>query len=296
MVFFYFILIQLIMQLSSNKKFPLYGWTGVILIIIFWFLNWNLDGLRTHILFFPLWLGYALTVDALVFYRKGNSLLTRSLRKYISLFLISAPAWWLFELFNLRVENWIYDGKHFFSDFEYAIYATFSFSTVIPAVFGSAELVSSFNLINKLSERIKLRFSDKRVTIMFISGWIMLALLILFPRYFYVFTWMSVYFILEPANVYLKNPSLIKYVSEGNWKPVISLIIGCLICGFFWEMWNFYSYPKWIYNVPFVDFFRIFEMPIVGYFGYIPFSFELFALYHLVNGFFSKNKNYLSLS
>jgi hypothetical protein len=56
------------------------------------------------------------------------------------------------------------------------------------------------------------------------------------------------------------------------------------MCGFFWEMWNFYSYPKWMYYLPIADFLHIFEMPVLGYSGYIPFSIELFALYHLVAG------------
>ena len=47
-------------------------------------------------------------------------------------------------------------------------------------------------------------------------------------------------------------------------------------------MWNFYSYPKWIYHVPFVGFWHVFEMPILGYTGYLPFALELFALYHLI--------------
>jgi hypothetical protein len=66
---------------KEKMKFPLHGWIGIILIAVFWFLNWNLDGLRTHLLFFPLWLGYALTVDALVYFRKGNSLLSRNNKK-----------------------------------------------------------------------------------------------------------------------------------------------------------------------------------------------------------------------
>ena len=35
-----------------------------------------------------------------------------------------------------------------------------------------------------------------------------------------------------------------------------------------------------------VDFWRIFEMPVLGYLGYLPFALELFGLYHLVTGFF----------
>ena len=66
--------------------------------------------------------------------------------------------------------------------------------------------------------------------------------------------------------------------------------VGCLICGFFWELWNFYSHPKWVYQVPFVDFLHVFEMPLLGYLGYVPFSLELFALYHLVVGLFVREE------
>jgi hypothetical protein len=80
------------------------------------------------------------------------------------------------------------------------------------------------------------------------------------------------------------NRSLLAYPAKGDWRPVVSLSVGCLICGFFWEMWNYYSYPKWIYDVPGVSFLHVFEMPLLGYGGYVPFAWELFALYHLVAG------------
>lgn len=48
--------------------------------------------------------------------------------------------------------------------------------------------------------------------------------------------------------------------------------------------WNFYSYPKWVYEAPFLNFWHVFEMPLLGYLGYIPFALELFALYHLAIG------------
>ena len=31
---------------------------GLVLIAVAWTLNWSLSGLRTHLLFFPLWLGF----------------------------------------------------------------------------------------------------------------------------------------------------------------------------------------------------------------------------------------------
>src|SRR5262245_28972521 len=76
---------------------PTHAYVGFILIAVFWPLNWLLpdETLRTSFLFFPLWLGYALTVDAIVLARSGTSILSRSRRDFIWLFLTSAPAWWL---------------------------------------------------------------------------------------------------------------------------------------------------------------------------------------------------------
>ena len=135
---------------GRNGRWPLHGWFGLALVVVFWILNWSLSGLRTHWGFFPLWLGYALTVDALVFLRKGSSLLTRNPAAYAGLFLVSAPAWWLFELINLRTQNWIYLGEEAFSPFQFAALSTLSFSTVMPAVFGTAELVGTCSWLRRI--------------------------------------------------------------------------------------------------------------------------------------------------
>ena len=277
--------------MNSIHKFSVHGWIGILLILIFWYLNWNLEGLRTQILFFPLWFGYILTIDALVFYRKSTSLLTRSKKKFTLLFLISAPAWWLFELINWRTQNWFYDGKQFFTDVEYAILATICFSTVMPAVFGTAELVGTFKWIKNFKKRRALSPTKTTLNKFLLTGFTMLALVIILPEYFYYFEWAAVYFILEPINYKLKNRTLFDYTIKGNWSPIVALAIGTLICGFFWEMWNYFSFPKWIYVTPMVNFLHVFEMPLLGYIGYIPFSLELFAIYNFIAGL-SRKKDF----
>src|SRR5512136_1480907 len=82
------------------------GWLGLLLLAVCWPLNWSLPGNRTAYLFFPLWLGYILVVDALVLSRTGTSVWTRSRRGFCLLFLTSVPAWWLFEAINHRTSNW----------------------------------------------------------------------------------------------------------------------------------------------------------------------------------------------
>lgn len=271
---------------ASPPKWPIYGWVGLALAIIFWILNWSLPGLRTHWGFFPMWTGYCLIVDAMVFTRKGHSPLTRNPRAYIALFFISVPGWWLFELINMRTQNWFYIGEENFSDTTYFLLSSLSFSTVMPAVFGTAELMGSYQWSGRMNNGPQIALTPATLYIIFTAGILMLILMLIWPIYFFPFVWLSVYFILEPVNAWMKNRTLLSYLTSGNWQPVLSLSCGCLICGFFWEMWNFYSYPKWVYRVPFFDFLRVFEMPILGYLGYIPFSLELFALYHFITGVF----------
>ena len=275
----------------GSLRFPLHGWVGVILIAVLWPLNWFLSGMRTAFLFFPLWLGFTLTVDGLTYWRKGTSLLTRSSKAYLGLFLTSIPVWWLFEGINLRTQNWFYLGSSYFSPFWFFVLSSICFSVVIPAVFGSAELVSSFHWVSRLKPWLVIHDDRRTTTLFFIAGWIMLALMLIWPVYFFPFVWISVYFITEPINVWLGNRSLTDSLRNGDWRPVVSLFVGVLMTGFFWEMWNYYSFPKWIYQVPGVGFLKIFEMPLLGYGGYLPFSLELFALYHLLIGLLGKKSS-----
>ncbi|SHJ84423.1 hypothetical protein SAMN05444280_1348 [Tangfeifania diversioriginum] len=267
---------------NRQRNYPLHGWLGLLLAAIFWFLNWYLEGVRTHLTFFPLWLGYILAIDGLVFMRKGTSLVNRSKTGFLLLFIFSIPLWWLFELFNTVLQNWHYTGREYFSDVAYALYASLNFSTVLPAVFVTGEFVSTFRL-PALNKR-RWKTGKNLPPFFFISGWVMLVLFLVWPRIFFPFVWISVYFIVEPVNYWLGFKTLLHYTQSGNWRPVWNLWIGVVICGFFWELWNYYSWPKWTYELPYLNQPKIFEMPLAGYLGYLPFSLELFALYNLLSG------------
>jgi hypothetical protein len=271
-------------QVLPRAGFARHGWVGLALIAVFWPLNWLMPGLRTAWAFFPLWLGYCLTIDALVLRARGTSFFTRSGRLYLGLFLVSAPAWWIFEGLNLRIQNWVYRGADAFSPLGYFLMATLNFSIVIPAIFGAAELVAGAGFVRRLKPWVTLRGDRRTMAIFFALGWLMLGLMLVWPRYFFPFAWLSLLFLLEPINTWLGHHSITEWTGRGDWRPVVSLFLGGLLTGFFWEMWNFFAYPKWIYQIPGVGFLHIFEMPILGYLGYLPFALELYALYHLVLG------------
>jgi hypothetical protein len=128
-------------------------------------------------------------------------------------------------------------------------------------------------------------------------GALMLCALVFVPQYAYPFQWLWLFLLVDPLNALRDDAttrqlhedraasvSLIAQFARGELRWVGALALGTLICAFFWELWNFYSYPKWYYTVPYVGFVKIFEMPLLGYIGYIPFGWELYALYHFVVG------------
>jgi hypothetical protein len=267
---------------KHTNRWPARGWFGLILLAVCWPLNWTLPGVRTAYLFFPLWLGYILAVDALVQRRRGSSLWSRSPQKFIALFGVSAPVWWLFEFINWRTQNWEYLGTERFTFLEYHLLCVLSFSVVMPAVFETAELVRSFRWTDRFAEGPRVSWTNRLSLGLLLTGLLMLIAMLGWPKLFYPFAWTSLVFILEPLNRWSGRRHLLGEVQQGDWRTVISLSLGALLCGFFWEMWNYYSFPKWIYHTPGAEFFRIFEMPLLGYGGYVPFALELYALNNLL--------------
>jgi hypothetical protein len=55
-----------------------------------------------------------------------------------------------------------------------------------------------------------------------------------------------------------------------------------LLCGFLWESWNWLAVARWRYHVPYLGDVKIFEMPVLGYLGFMPFAVESFALYRFL--------------
>lgn len=266
----------------ASRMHPAAVWIGLLLVLVFWPLNWLLSGMRTAYLFFPLWLGYVLVVDGLVHRRTGTSLLTRSPAHFVLLFFLSAPCWWLFEIINWRTQNWTYLGSNVFTDLEYWILCSLSFSTVMPAVFETAELALSFRWLQRCAYGPRVSLTPGLMLGLLTLGCGMLLLVMLWPRYCYPFVWTSICLIVEPLNVWLGRRNFIERLRYGDWHEVAALSMGALICGFFWEMWNSLSYPKWVYHTPGAQFLHVFEMPLLGYGGYLPFAWELFCLRNLL--------------
>ena len=263
---------------------PYRGLLGLILICVAWPFSWAESGTGLEYTFFPLWLGFILAVDGLVLRRTGTSLIVRSPKIMAMMFILAVPYWWMFEAINQVIQNWVYIGSNPETNLFSLIQTSLAFSVVIPAVFEVSELVGSFNFINRFARMPALVLNRQQVAIIGILGVLSLAALLTWPKYLFPITWLSLFFIFDPINYLTGRPSITANVRHGDWRLVVAFALGALICGFFWEMWNYQATISWQYNIGFFDFARIFHMPLLGYGGYLPFGLETYAMFHFVVG------------
>ena len=265
---------------QQQHPFPLWGWFAIFLCLFFWLMAWSrfewFAQLQLYTIF-PLWLGYIGIVNAFTYKRSGKCMLTHQRSYLMKLFILSTLFWWYFEYLNRFVQNWHYLEVAGLSPGQYVIFASLPFSTVLPAVMGTCELLRTFPRLSAgLESFIKFNTGSPRL----LAG-VMLALAAvgllgigIKPHYLYPLIWLSPLFILTSLQTLTERTTIFASLRQGNWQRIFLLAISALLCGFFWEMWNFYSYAKWQYSIPFVQRFHIFEMPLLGYAGYLPFGLE----------------------
>ena len=268
--------------------FPWWGWLGIVMVLVFWVLAWGrfsfFQPLQRYT-FVPLWIGYILAVNGLSCRRQGTCLLRSQPCFFPMLFPASALFWWYFEYLNRFVQNWYYLDVLNMSAAEYVIHASICFSTVLPAVLSTNEFLGTFpRLVNAFADWHPVTFSGNKGI-----GWLLLAGaglslggLAVFPDFLFPLVWISPLLVIVGIQLVSQRPTIFAEVTKGNWQHIVLPALAALTCGFFWEMWNWKSLAHWEYSVPFVYRFPIFEMPILGYAGYLPFGLECVAAAALI--------------
>jgi hypothetical protein len=274
-----------------RHRLPLYTWLGLAILTAGelglavrsqWVATW----------FTPImWTGFILLADGILARLKGHSWLTDRKAEFPFLVLASVLIWLLFEIYNFRLQNWLYLGlpeSGWVRDFGYF----WSFATIAPAILISSELLKTI-LSHQLSPE---NAAPGRAIILGPSWpWILIGFgMVVIPpllpipiaRFTFGFVWIGFIPLMDPINQRLGSPSLRHELKSGFTGTITALMLGGLACGLLWEAWNFQALGAggghWIYTVP--QELRIFglhygQMPILGMLGFPPFSIEIYVLY-----------------
>jgi len=243
------------------------------------------------------WTGFILFADAVVYRARGNSWIRSSPREFAALALASIPLWVVFEGYNLVIRNWMYVGLPENTALRLFGYA-WSFATISPAIFEGAELVAMARAggAGKAGGHARGSTSSPRAStarpepvegralLWLVVGAAMLVAPFVAPSaiapYLAAPVFLGFIFLLDPINRRLGEETVTR-------DRAINLLLSGLLCGVLWEFWNYWSRAKWIYTVPIMQQWKVFEMPLPGYLGFAPFAVECFTMYVFVRALYA---------
>jgi hypothetical protein len=274
--------------IQMKKTFPMYGVFGIILLFLSEiFLFKKIDPFYRWFYCFAWW-PYILTIDAIIYRLKGNSLIVNRTKEFFLMIPWSIFIWLIFEAANLSLENWYYINLPR-SVIERWLGYGVAYGTVLPGLFETTELLEtcifkspSHSLPLPQGERGRVRGGH---VVLILFGALSLILTIAIPEYFFPLIWVGFIFLLEPFNYRFGGRSLLRDLEKGDPKKIYLLLVAGLICGFLWEFWNFWACSKWIYTVPFFQELKGFEMPFLGFLGFPPFAIQAYVMYNFISLF-----------
>jgi hypothetical protein len=266
---------------KSEGSFKLYGLTGLLIIMVAELLLF-LKVKPVMIFFTPLvWTGYILFVDNLILKLQGKSLIYNRRKEFFVMLPISVALWLIFEFYNIFLDNWRYVNLPERMWIRLIGY-TWSFATIWPAILETAELFRVLRIFDKIKIRER-GISAKVLKASIALGAIFLIIPIAFPsRYLAAPVWLGFILLLDPINYFCGRKSLFRDLEGGKLNTLFSLLLSGLACGLLWEFWNYWALSKWNYTVPILGDIKIFEMPVIGYLGFLPFAVECYVMYNSV--------------
>jgi hypothetical protein len=269
--------------------FPWWGWIACAWLAVVWLLAWNRFDWFAPLQAFTfsmLWIGYIVVVNAITWKRTGRCMLTDRPAYFLALFPLSAVFWWFFEYLNRFVQNWHYIGIGTLGPWDYFWQATLPFATVLPAVLGTCELLATFPRASAGLERawaMTWTRSKPMAWLVLVTSAAGLAAVGVWPNALFSLLWLAPLALLTALQILTGEASVLDGPAEGDWRKLWQAALAGLVCGFFWELWNYGSLAHWEYAVPLVHRFEIFHMPLLGYSGYLPFGLECLAVARLLD-------------
>ena len=228
------------------------------------------------------WWSTILTLDGLTALRRKSSILTSRRELLFPLLVWSVTFWFLFELLNLRFQNWYYVGVFAGESgaelVKGSLFGIVSFATVFLGMFETFDALGGRRIASR--PRPLPRWLPCSIQVI---GALMVTLAILFPRYLAPLVWGSVTFLLDPVNYRRGARSLLADLEAGSLRTVARLLLAGLVCGLLWESFNYFAPQKWIYTVRGLEELKLFEMPLLGFLGFPALALDAFSFFAFVS-------------
>lgn len=223
-------------------------------------------------------------LDAVNFQISGSSLIRTRTKEFLWMIPFSIALWYFFEFYNLFIRNWHYVGLPESKLLRYSGYF-WSFATIWPGVIEIFELIRNLHIVKAVHVK-PINLPKNLLFISFAFGTFCMILPLVVPAYVAAYLaapiWFGVIFILDPFNYMSNRYSLWKDLGQGQLTTLVQLFLTGFLAGIIWEFWNYWATAKWIYTVPILGEMKFFEMPVIGYLGFLPFAVEIVVMWETV--------------
>jgi hypothetical protein len=237
------------------------------------------------------WWSLILVLDAVNVLRTGVSPLASDVPGFAWTSLVSISVWLVFEAFNARLGNWSYHDVPSSLVVRWLGCAV-AFATVIPALKELAALIQSFakdrSFAKDKAGSARLRVTPALLRASSAAGVLTLALTLAAPRLFFPLVWVGFIFLVEPLNFRRGRPSFLRDLEAGRRGLILAWMAAGLAAGVIWESLNWFAGSHWEYHIPYLNFGRIFQMPVFGFGGFAVFALEVFALDAFLRGAYAR--------
>lgn len=230
------------------------------------------------------WAAYLFLMDGLLVRLTGTSPARENPRRFAVCCIASIPLWVVFDWINFDfIHAWDYYGlpeNFWHRNLGYAV----AFAAITPAMLMTADLLRAIGLPELRGRPYRIRFTDRAALVVFGVAALAYPIFVAEPKGSLTL-WLSFILLLDPINYRFDAPSLIGDWWEGRWGRTVALMAGGGICGLWWESWNWFATTKWTYDLPFLgpfEAYRYFEMPLVGFLGFLPFGPECWVMFNSV--------------
>lgn len=266
---------------ALSGTMPAYGWAGLLSMVLFQALLFASENEFIGLFFTPIqWTGLILFLDGLRKRRRGRSLIADHPREFLLLAAISVPSWLVFEAYNLLLRNWAYVGLPDNPWIRFPGYI-WAFATISPGMFLIYETLS--DLFPGDDKPTYPRLPDRVFWPFVIFGFACLVVPLLWPStHMTPLVWMGFAFFLDPINGRMGERSILSEFFTGRFRSMPIFFLSGLVAGILWEFWNYWALAKWEYDVPYLGHVKLFEMPVLGFLGFMPFIIESLAIYRFV--------------
>jgi hypothetical protein len=234
------------------------------------------------------WTGLLLLLDGLLAHTPAGSPARRRPHHFWLCCLASVFIWCVFDLINFWIfaphHAWRYIGMPpAFSDRLWGY--LLAFGTIVPGMLLIGQVYLEMGLFDWARTRPR-RMPLAVKLAAFAMGVAMFAWPMVARNQVTNYTlWTSLVFLLDPINLMLGRPSMLRDWERGWYGRTLAAFAGGLTCGLLWEFWNYWALAKWVYDLPFLgtmEHYKYFEMPLPGLLGFLPFGIECWVMWQTI--------------